>query len=126
MIRFNSRPNKKVGFRPLVRFDTPRTIVPRMGGNASWADSLWGRPSFFVACRVRARCADDQQRSSVPRRAPELYSQFADTTLVQELPFAQIPHPIAVLRDGRGGGLARHTVCGGTVSLRAGHGEFSR
>src|ERR1035438_9432164 len=41
------------------------------------ADSLWGRPSFFVACRVRARCADDKQRSSAPRRAPELYSYFA-------------------------------------------------
>src|ERR1035438_5387073 len=34
----------------------------------STADYLWGRPSFFVACRVRARCADDQQRSSAPRR----------------------------------------------------------
>src|ERR1035438_4211486 len=31
-----------------------------------------------MACQVRARCADDKQRSSAPRRAPELVAGAED------------------------------------------------
>ena len=45
-----------------------------------------------MACRVRARCADDKQRSSAPRLAPELYSQFADTTLANITALLALPN----------------------------------
>src|ERR1035438_4026552 len=49
-----------------------RAFDADMGLVRSLPHELWGRPSFFVACRVRARCADDKQRSSAPRRASGL------------------------------------------------------
>src|ERR1017187_3314209 len=52
MNRTGCPPNKKVGFRPLDRFDTPRTIVQRMGRNASWVESTPRPPTGRAMWRM--------------------------------------------------------------------------
>src|ERR1019366_144294 len=52
----------------------PATGTKRAKGCGCWrtanrwacADGQWGRPSFFVVCRLRRRKADDTKRSFAP------------------------------------------------------------
>src|ERR1019366_4375836 len=58
MNRTGCPPNKKVGFRPLDRFDTPRTIVQRMGRNASWVESTPRPPTGRAMWRMSGVLAE--------------------------------------------------------------------